>query len=262
MPDLRVGVESLARACGGVVSVSVRNVSNAFDFALNDDVRLGSASTIKVPILVEALMQVRDGRLSLETEYRISRDQCRPGSGVLTHLHEGLTVILRDLLTLMIITSDNTATNMVIDIVGMDNVNSMLRGFAYAGTTLMRSMYDWEALSQGKDNWVVAREMTDLLAKIARDEAVGGEFDKQILSIMRNQLYSDELGLLLPEGVLANKSGQVNNVVHDCGVVATPEFCYAIAVFTADAPVAGEAKVAIGRISKLVYDAVSAGKTC
>jgi len=262
MLELRREIENLARACGGVVSVSVRNIYNAFDFALNDDVRLGSASTIKVPILVEALRQVRDGRLSLETEYRISRDQCRPGSGVLTHLHEGIAVTLRDLLTLMIITSDNTATNMVIDIVGMENVNSMLCGFGYAGTTLMRKMYDWEALSQGKDNWIVAREMTDLLVKIARDEAVEGELDKLILSIMRNQLYSDELGLLLLEGVLANKTGRVNNVVHDCGVVTTPGFCYAIAVFTADAPVAGEAKVAIGRISKLVYDAVSAGKSC
>lgn len=262
MPDLRAEIEELAQACGGVISVSVRNVSNAFDFAINDDVRLGSASTIKVPILVEALRQVRDGRLALETEYRVSREQCRPGSGVITHMHDGLTVTLQDLLTLMIITSDNTATNMAIDIVGMDNVNAMVRELGYTGTELGRKMYDWDALAQGRDNWIVAGEITDLLAKVARDEAVGGEYDKRILSIMRNQLYCDQLGLYLPEGILANKTGQVNNVVNDCGVVTTPEFCYAIAVFTADVPVMGEAKVTIGRISKLIYDAIGAGKTC
>lgn len=262
MPDVTSEIERMAAELGGTVSVSVRNISNALDFALNDDVRLGSASTIKVPILIEALTQVRDGRLALETEYTVSRDQCRPGSGVLTHLHDGLTVTLQDVLTLMIITSDNTATNMAIDAVGIDDVNSMLRGFGYTGTTLMRKMYDWEAQSRGKDNWIVAREITDLLVRIARDEAVGGEFDKLILSIMRKQLYCDELGLFLPEGVLANKTGQVHNVVHDCGVVTTPEFCYAIAVLTGNAPVAGEAKVAIGRISRLIYDTVSAGKTC
>lgn len=262
MNELRRAVQSLAEACGGTFSVSVRNINNAFDFALNDGFRMGSASTIKVPIIVEALRQARDGQLSLDAEYRVSAEQRCPGSGVITHMHEGLIVTLLDLLTLMIITSDNTATNICIDIVGMENVNEMLSGFGYNGMLLNRKMYDWEALSQGRDNWIVAREMTDLLVKIARGEAIGPEYDNMILSIMRKQLYSDVLGLLLPEGVLANKTGSVNTVVHDCGVVTNAEFSYAIAVLTADVPQSGEARVAIGRISRLVYDAVGSGKSC
>lgn len=262
MSDLRAAIENLAEACGGTVSVSVRNIRNAFDFALNDDVRLNSASTIKVPILVEALRQVRAGRLSLAAEYEVSREVCKPGSGVIVHIHEGLKVTLQDLLTLMIITSDNTATNMSIDLVGMDNVNAMLREFGCEGISLGRKMYDWDALAQGRDNWTVAQEMTDLLVKVAQNEAVGEGYDKLILDIMTKQLYCDELGLYLPEGVLANKTGQVGTVVHDCGVVTTPEFSYAIAVFTGDAPVAGEAKVTIGRISKLVWDEVFGRKSC
>lgn len=262
MTDVSGQIQDVIAACGGAVSVSVRDLSNAFDFSCNDGVRMGSASTIKVPIIVEAMRQVRDGKLSLDTEYRVTPEQCCAGSGVITHLHEGILVTLKDLLTLMIITSDNTATNMCIDIVGMENVNEMLRGFGYEGTALNRKMYDWQRLSQGWDNWAVAREMTDLLVKLARNEAVGEDYDKLILDIMHHQLYCDVLGLYLPEGVLANKTGQVNNGVHDCGVVSTPDFSYAIGVFTSDVPSAGDAKVAIGRISRIIFDAAGAGKSC
>jgi beta-lactamase class A len=143
----------------------------AFDFSLNDDVRMPSASTIKVPILIEALRQARESVVDLSSVYSVPRESCCDGSGVLTHLHDGVSLTLKDLLMLMI-------------------------------------------------------------------------------------------GLLLPEGVLANKTGQVDGMVHDCGVISTPEFRYSIAVFTKDAPVPGEAKVAIGGISKAVYDAIAAGKTC
>ena len=262
MSDLTQQIRNLTHACGGTFSVSVRNLHHAFDLAIDDGIRMGSASTIKVPIIVEGMRQVRDGRLSLDTEYRVSQDVRCAGSGVITHLHEGLILTLKDLLTLMIITSDNTATNVCIDIVGMENVNAMLRGFGYEGTALNRKMYDWERLSQGWDNFVVAAEMTDLLVKIARNEAVGEVCDKLILDIMQRQLYSDVLGMFLPEGVLANKTGSVNKVVHDCGVVTTPEFSYAIGVFTDKVPLAGEARLAIGRISRLVFDAVSVGKSC
>ncbi len=262
MLDTAAVVRNLAQDCGGSVSVSVRNISNAFDISFNEGIRMGSASTIKVPIIVEAMRQARDGRLSLDAEYSVSAEKRCAGSGVITHLHEGLVLTLKDLLTLMIITSDNTATNMCIDIVGMDRVNAMLGEFGYQGTALNRRMYDWDALSQGRDNWIVAEEITDLLARIALGEAVGDGYDKLILDIMHKQLYSDVLGMFLPEGVLANKTGSVNQFVHDCGVVTTPEFSYAIAVLTADVPSAGEARLTIGRISKVIFDAVSAGKSC
>lgn len=255
-------IERIAEACGGIVSVSVKDVSSAFDFAFNGDLRVRSASTIKVPIIVEAMRQVRAGKLSLDAEYSFALDTRCPGSGVITHLREGVTLSLKDILTLMIIVSDNTATNAAIDIVGIDSVNAMLREFGYSGTVLMRKMYDWDGIAAGIDNFVVANEMSDLLARIARREAIGGGYDEIVHDIMRNQSYCDQLGLLLPEGVLANKTGEVEGVVNDCGIVTTDEFCYAIAVFVKDPPVPGEAKVAIGRVSKVIFDAVAAGKTC
>lgn len=82
-----------------------------------------------------------------------------------------------------------------------------------------------------------------------------------LLSTMGAQQFTANLGLLLPEGVLANKTGQVNDAVNDCGLVTTPDFCYSIAVFTQGAKSIGEAQVTIGRISKLIYDA-ALSKSC
>lgn len=258
MLDITSEIRRLNDNIGGTVSVAVRNIENADDFSFNDDLIISSASTIKLAMLVEALGKVRDGKLSLETEFTITKDICCGGSGVLKRLHEGMVVTFKDLLTLMIIVSDNTATNILIDALGMDNVNSMLRGFGYTGTALRRKMYDWDAIEQGRDNVIVAREAADLLVKIAGGEAVGAGFDKIAVEILLKQQFTDKLSMFLPEEVqVANKTGEREGIINDCGIVMADGFSYAIAVFTKDVPIPGEARVAIGRISKLVYDTVA-----
>lgn len=260
--DLQAQVEQLAQSCGGTVSVCMRNIKNAFDLAYKEDARLRSASTIKVPILIEALRQVRDGELSLDKQFKITPDLLCDGSGILMHMHEGMVITLYDLLTLMIIVSDNTATNMAIDIVGMDKVNTRMRAFGYTGTYVGRKMYDWADVDKGRDNFIVAKEAADMMVRVVKGEALGGEWDELVLKIMRGQ-QSSKLGMFFPEeGLVASKSGGLDNVVNDFGVVTTKDFCYSIAVFAQDAPVLGEAGIVIGRISKAIFDAVSAGKSC
>ena len=259
--DLQAQVEQLAQACGGTVSVCVRDIRNALDLGYNEDARMRSASTIKVPILLEALRQARDGELSLDKQFKMTPDLLCDGSGVLMHMSKGLVVTLQDLLTLMIIVSDNTATNMAIDIVGMDKVNATMRSFGYTGTHLGRKMYDWADVDKGRDNFIVAKEAADLMVRVTKGEALGGEWDELILKTMRGQQFT-KLGMFFTEGLLANKTGGLDDVSNDFGTVTTDDFCYSIAVFTQCAPVMGEAKIAIGRISKAVFDAVSAGKSC
>jgi len=261
MNDLRDGIERLAQSCGGTVSVSVRDISKAFDFSFNADAPIVAASTIKVPIMIETLKQARDGRISLSTEYVLRKTGRVAGSGVISQLSDGLLLTIRDLLTLMIIVSDNTATNMLIDIVGMSSVNATMQAMGYKGLTLRRKMYDWDAVAQGVDNRVVAAEMADLLARMARGVLLGSEEDALALQIMRGQLYNHILGLFLPEGVLANKTGQVGTALNDCGIVATDQFSYAVAIFTQDTDCLGETQIAVSRMSKLICDA-AACKNC
>ena len=248
-------VAGIAGECGGTVSVAVRNIENAADFALNDDVVMSAASVIKVPILVEALRQVRDGTPALNAEFVIEGENRTRGAGVLRYLHSGIKVTFEDLLTLMIIVSDNAATNLVIDLVGMDRVNATMSEMGYPNTLLRRKMMDWEAIEQGRDNVTTAREMADLLARIAKRECLGGEWDEFVLRALSRQQDTRKLGLFLPEDVeLANKTGGREGIEHDCGIVTGPGFRYSIAVFTSGAKSPGDAVVAIGRISRAVYE--------
>lgn len=159
----------------------------------------------------------------------------------------------------MVIVSDNTATNIVMDIIGIDKVNAMLNGMGYTGIALQRKMYDWAGINKGLDNFIVAGEMAELLAKLAQGKVNGGEWDKMAIDIMRGQQFCDELGLLLPEEVkLANKTGSMEGIAHDCGIIITDKFCYSIAICTKDARVPGEARMTIGKISKAIYDDIAA----
>jgi beta-lactamase class A len=248
-------IGSIASECGGVVSVAVRNIENAGDISLDDDEVISSASIIKVPMLVEAMRQARDGLLSMDQEFGLADDERVRGSGVMRYLHAGTVLTLKDLLWLMIIVSDNTATNILIDALGIENVNSTMRSMGFQKTTLQRRMYDWDAIEKGLDNVCAAGEIADLLVRIARKEAAGGEWDEMIVDMLRHQQDTSRLGMLLPEEAkLANKAGSREGIFHDCGIVTTDAVRYSIAVFTKDARSTGDAHWAIARISKAVYD--------
>lgn len=260
MQDMTDSLHEVAKDCGGLVSVAVRDISRGSSFGMNEDAVVSSASVIKVPMLVEAMRQARDGLLSLETQYVLSDDARVDGSGVMRYLHTGTVLTLQDLLTLMVIVSDNTATNMLIDILGIDSVNATLRSLGCAQTTLQRKMYDWAAIDRGQDNVCTAAEIAGLLARIATDQAVGPGWDAKAMEILRHQQDCGKLGLMLPEGVkLANKTGSREGIMHDCGIVTSGDLRYSIAVFTRDARSPGEAVLAIARVSRIVYDSLARG---
>lgn len=255
-------VETLASESGGTVSVAVRGVVGMSDLSLRADEVVSSASVIKVPMLVEACRQMRDGLLAPDTPFELADPQRVKGSGVMRYLHTGAVLTLEDLLTLMIVVSDNTATNILVDVLGVDQVNSTMRAMGCTRTTLQRKMYDWEMIEKGLDNLCTAGEMADLLARIARGDALGQPWDAKMLDILLHQQDRYKLGLFLPEGVkLANKTGSREGIMHDCGVVTAGELRYSIAVFTRNAKTPGDAILAIARISRAVYDCMSAGSS-
>jgi len=209
--------------------------------------------------MIEAVRQAAEGKLDLDRQIELADDQRVKGSGIVRYLHTGVSLTVKDLIWLMMIVSDNTATNMVMDIIGIDQVNATLRRMGCEKTTLQRKMYDWAAIERGMDNVCTARELTDLLAMIATGKVVGGEWDELMMDILHHQQDTGRLGMLLPDDVrLANKTGSHRDVYHDCGVVSTDSFSYAISVFCRAASSVGDARLAIARISKVVYDEVRA----
>jgi beta-lactamase class A len=183
------------------------------------DEAVTAASTIKVPILAAALGEVAAGRLDLAQPSAIP-PQRAGGSGVLqalTYLH---TLTLADLLTLMIIVSDNTATNVVIDLIGMERINQFCAGAGLNGTVLRRKMMDAEAIRRGLENTTTAHDQARLLDAIAWRNLLPAPLRAFALQALERQQFNDGLPSLLPEEVVvAHKTGELPGVRHDVGVI-------------------------------------------
>jgi beta-lactamase class A len=178
-----------------------------------------AASTIKVPILAAALDEVDAGRLDLAQPTAIP-PQRAGGSGVLHALPDLHTLTLADLLTLMIIVSDNTATNVVIDLIGIGRVNQFCAGAGLNATVLRRKMMDADAVRLGLENTTTAHDQATLLDAIAWRNLLPAPLRAFALHALERQQFNDGLPSLLPDEVIvAHKTGELPGVRHDVGVI-------------------------------------------
>lgn len=233
-----------------------------------------AASVIKLPILVEAYRQVDEGRLDLSERIPLRAEDRVGGSGVLKELEPGAALTLRDLLTLMIVVSDNTATNMVIDRVGLEAVNASARSWGLeqtflAGPLMAPPERQTPAQREGRRSTVCPADMVDLLTALHRGQILSEASRREVLAILGRQHFSllgRELGYDLDAveaGTarlrIASKSGSIAGVRHDVGIITTPAGAYAIAVMTKDAQDRGftfhnEGERVVARASRLIYD--------
>ncbi len=211
----------LPRAAGlpGEISVYGRDLATGEKWAYQADTPLVAASVIKLPILAEAFRQARDGLIAMDETFSIRPEQKMPSCGALTYLHDGLTVTLRDLCVLMIILSDNTATNLLIDRLGIESVNAFLREKGLEKTTLRRRLFDAEAAGRGLENTITAEEMGRLLEMLYRGECVSPAADAEMLGILRDQRLNGKIPFFLDDLEIAHKTGEDDGITHDVGIV-------------------------------------------
>lgn len=206
---------------------------------------------IKVFILAAAYEDIRDGKLSLTETFTLTDKNVVAGSGVLQGMPKGTTVTVKKALDEMIIHSDNTATNLMIDRLGMDRVNRYLKEHGYKDTTLRRKMMDFDAAKKGAENMTTVRDVGLLFKRLYQGKCVSKDLDAQMLAIYKAQVDTDMLPDKLPKGtVVAHKTGEVRDLRHDGGIVYTAKGDYVLVVFTRDyTPYAS-----VADLSRRVYD--------
>jgi beta-lactamase class A len=178
-----------------------------------------AASTIKVPILAAALKEVGSGRLELDRPMPVPTRRAG-GSGVLQALTGLVSLTLADLLTLMVIVSDNAATNAIIELLGMDHINAFCAEQGLGGTVLRRRMMDAAAISQGLENTTTALDQAKLLDAVAETALLAEPLRTFALQALAAQQFTDALPSLLPDSVqVAHKTGELPGVRHDVGII-------------------------------------------
>ena len=187
----------------------------------NPDLPLIAASVIKVPIMVTAFRDFAAGRLDPKDTVRILPEMKMPSCGALSYMHDGLEVTVTDLVTLMIILSDNTATNILIDRLTPEHVNETMEALGIPGICLRRRLFEPRLSAMGIQNTVTARGIGTLLERMAAGTLLGRADDDAMLGILKNQRLNGKLPFYLhSRGIrCAHKTGEDDGITHDVGIV-------------------------------------------
>lgn len=241
-----------AEGDGGIVGVAVRDQRGA-TFAHNGTRPFRAASTVKVPLMVELLRQIEEGVFALDDLHTLVSADKTPGSGILLELHDDLPLTYRDLIYLMISISDNTATNILIDRAGMDDVNTTMRELGMADSTLGRKMRGRPAQDGEAENWATPDDYLTVLKVILDGGKVSAASGAFMRTMLEKQQNTRRISRYLPTGAgitWGSKTGSITGVANDVGFISTPRGTILLSIFTEDLPDPHVAERAIGLIGR------------
>ena len=283
---LEQSLQQIAAQHQGRVTVFARNLRTGQTAGLNADELAKTASVIKLGILLDAAEQIRAGKASWEEKLVLEKRNQVAGSGVLQALDTPVALTLKDVLTLMVVVSDNTATNMAIDRLGLEHINGTIRAAGLKDTYLYKKVYvpaegpmpaDQAKFGLGK---TTAREMAGIMERLATcrlglDGSAAKAGDARICGVMlkmlRNQQDRDSLPRYLETldtsetgSAIANKTGALDAVRNDIGLIVTKNGPVVIAAFTqenADQRWTGdnEAEKTLGKVAQAIVARWSPG---
>jgi beta-lactamase class A len=275
---LRTNIEQIAKSVDTNWGIYVKCIETGEEVTLNADRVMDTMSVIKLPLMVEAFRQIEAGKFSLSDRYSLRGSDKRPGTGVLRRLDDGGSLTIKDLLTLMIVVSDNTATDVIFEKVGgTEPVNTLMRSYGLntiqaTGTTdrwfkaLAAAPSPAEFHNQGKTPFGRSspRDMGRLLERIALGQAVSKKASDQMIEIMNGQLYRTRIPKYVGGFQVPHKTGDfVPFIANDVGLLISPERKIVISVFTEKSNLSASIPTnlvgpyiedAIGRIAEQVAD--------
>jgi len=266
---LRARLQQIERDSGArALGVAVYDTATGFSFRYNAERWFHAASTIKLAILLGVYSAIHRGwllphsRLHVRNRFMSAVNgapfRVAPDRDANAAVHTALGKMLRisDLARHMIATSSNLATNLLLDLVGLDTAQQSLAEFSIDGVDIRRGVEDERAFERGINNRVTAAGLVDLLHVIADRAAFSRELSDQMLELLHGQEFRSGIPARLPAAVrVAHKTGEISTVAHDAGVVYPPDRKpYVIAVLTEWSPEGSGRSATIAEISHLVFE--------
>ena len=238
----------------GVLGAAILDLGSGRKLLWHGDEVFPQASSIKIAVLAELYRQAQAGKLKLTDLYTMQASDLVPDSDIMGGLTPGVTrITLRDLATMMIAVSDNSATNVLIDRVGMDNVNALMDSLGLAYTRLRRKMMDLNAAGEGRENISTPGEMMTLLESLYRGKVLNREMTDDFFKMLSTHKESFIPRDLPPGLKIANKPGELEGVRNDSGVVFIENRPYVICVMTTYLQHERDGEQAITNISAEAY---------
>jgi beta-lactamase class A len=228
----------------GKVFLFAKNLDTGVTYSFNGDERVRTASTIKVAVMIEAFTRVAEGRAKWTDELILTKAARYGGSGVLPELADGLRLTLRDCVNLMMVVSDNTATNMVLDYLTTDAVNARMNTLGFKDTRIMRRIGGGGESREGKEpdnkrfglGATTPHEMVRILEKLDAGEIVNKAAAKDMVDLMKREQARYAIGRTIWDVPMASKYGALDNLRSCVAIVYSKHGRIAIAITVDDMP--------------------------
>lgn len=247
---LETSIQQVDQHLDGVMGIAIEDLNTGDHFFLHEDEVFAQASSIKITVLANLYLQAQQGKLKLSDLYTVQGSDLVADSYIMNGLTPGVTLVtLRDLATMMVAVSDNSATNVLIDRVGMANVNAMLDSLGLTHTRLRRKMMDLEAAKQGRENISTPHEMMTLLDAIYKGKLLNKEETADFFKVLSTNKDSFIPRNLPADLKIANKPGELEAVRNDSGIVFVEGRPYVICVMTAFLSNERDGEEAISKVS-------------
>jgi beta-lactamase class A len=257
-------LQGIISAEKGTYGVAIYHFETDEQFLYQPHEHFYAASIIKIPIMAAVFDQVEVGNITLSEKMIVRAEDMVTGSGILQHLTAGIEMSIYDLIVLMIIESDNTATNMLVDRIGKKTVQQSMHEWGLSSSEFHHNLQIIPAKREDGSNTITAWDMTHLMKMMAQGKVVSWKACKTMVNIMKQQKFNDGLPSLLPlsEGPLgaipnwelAHKTGFVQGSEHDVGLLYVPGHTFVISVLGKDIQDRKDAKQVMGKIAYALYD--------
>lgn len=247
--ELQRKIEFQVKHFPGTAGIYIKDVKRGWVIEHNADTLFPSASLVKIPVMAALYDAQSKGRISLDEVLTLQRRMRAAGSGSLRLQRAGTKYTVRQLIYKMITESDNTATNMLTDYLGLDYYNSSFLKMGLTHTNFSRMIMDLRKRDQGIENYTSPRDMASLLELIYGRDLTGSD---EMLAILKGQKINDRLAVSIPASwQIGHKTGLMRDSCHDVGIVFAPSSDYIICVLTSNVRNLRRAKNFISEISHI-----------
>lgn len=266
--ELKDSLEAYLREQQGVYAVVLIDMKNNASILMNEKDNYHAASTMKTPVMIEVFRQVEQGKFSLDDSVIVKNKfkSIVDGSDYSLSFTDdsddelyrsiGGKETIRSLVMLMITVSSNLATNILIDIVGAENIMATLNSLGVHDMKVLRGVEDQKAYDAGLNNTTTAYDLAKVFEQIAKSTAASEQSCRAMIDILSAQKFNSMIPALLPPNVrVAHKTGSISNVLHDSGIIYLPDGrTYVLVILSKNIPSEKNGKEVISVISKKIFD--------
>ncbi len=242
----------------GEYSFYFEDIDSGYSYSFNEKAIMPSASCIKVPIAMALLREVENDTIDLEHKLFVRKEEMVEGSGII-HEFDEKDYSLRELLTAMLIQSDNTATNKIIDILGMEKINNHIKQIGLKDTFLKRKMMDFKAREKGLENITSSIDLARCFKELHNGNYLTRNNREYLINILHKTQNRDKLAFYMPEREwknIANKTGSLSGIENDSALINIDKGNFVFVVMAKSLPNNVYGVVTISRVGKMMWDII------